>query len=56
MYDFFKKLQKDNSELEVLGTGRQIRDYSYISDTVKAFEIVAEKENRAKPTTCPVRI
>ena len=43
MYDFFKKLQEDNSELEVLGTGRQIRDYCYITDTVKAFRIVAEK-------------
>lgn len=43
MYDFFKKLQEDNSELEVLGTGRQIRDYCYISDTVRAFEIVAEE-------------
>lgn len=43
MYDFFKKLQENNSELEVLGTGKQIRDYCYIDDTVKAFEIVAEK-------------
>lgn len=43
MYDFFKKLQEDNSELEVLGTGRQIRDYCYISDTIKAFQIVAER-------------
>lgn len=43
MYDFFKKLQEDNSELEVLGTGQQIRDYCYISDTVEAFKIVAKK-------------
>jgi UDP-glucose 4-epimerase len=48
MYDFFKKLQEDNSELEVLGTGRQIRDYCYIDDTVKAFEIVAEKGEKGE--------
>lgn len=48
MYDFFKKLQEDNSELEVLGTGRQIRDYCHVEDTVKAFEIVAEKGEKAE--------
>ncbi|MDY6789323.1 MAG: NAD-dependent epimerase/dehydratase family protein, partial [Candidatus Nanohaloarchaea archaeon] len=42
MYDFLKKLQKDNSVLEVLGTGRQVRDYCYIDDTVEAFLTVAE--------------
>lgn len=48
MYDFFKKLQEDNSELEVLGTGRQIRDYCHVDDTVKAFKIVAEKGESAE--------
>ena len=48
MYDFFKKLQEDNSELEVLGTGQQIRDYCHVDDTVRAFEIVAEKGETAE--------
>lgn len=43
MYDFLKKLQKNNEELEVLGTGRQVRDYCFIDDTVRAFLLAAEK-------------
>jgi UDP-glucose 4-epimerase len=43
MYDLLKKLYKDNGKLEVLGTGRQIRDYSYVRDTAKAFVLAAEK-------------
>ncbi|MFB6295142.1 MAG: NAD-dependent epimerase/dehydratase family protein [Candidatus Nanohaloarchaea archaeon] len=42
MYDFLKKLQEDPSELEVLGTGRQTRDYCYIDDTVDALFTIAE--------------
>jgi UDP-glucose 4-epimerase len=34
MYDFLKKLQKNPKKLEVLGTGRQSRDFVYISDMV----------------------
>lgn len=41
MYDFLKKLQEDNDTLEVLGSGRQVRDYTYIDDAVDAFELVA---------------
>ena len=41
MYDFLKKLQDDNDTLEVLGSGRQVRDYTYIDDAVDAFELVA---------------
>lgn len=37
LYDLIKKLNNNRSELEVLGTGEQIRDYSYVTDTVKAF-------------------
>lgn len=37
LYDLIKKLNKNRLELEVLGTGEQIRDYSYVTDTVKAF-------------------
>jgi UDP-glucose 4-epimerase len=34
MYDFLKKLQKSPKKLEVLGTGRQSRDFVYISDMI----------------------
>jgi len=43
MYDFVKKLLNNPEKLEVLGTGRQVRDYSYVEDTVTAMLIVAEK-------------
>jgi len=34
IYDFLDKLQKTPNKLEVLGTGRQSRDFVYISDMV----------------------
>lgn len=34
IYDFLEKLQKTPDKLEVLGTGRQSRDFVYISDMV----------------------
>ena len=34
MYDFLKKLQKNPKKLEGLGTGKQSRDFVYISDMV----------------------
>jgi UDP-glucose 4-epimerase len=34
MYDFLNKLQKTPDKLEVLGTGRQARDFVFISDMV----------------------
>jgi len=37
IYDLFRKLQKNNEKLEVLGTGQQIRDYCYVADTAGAF-------------------
>jgi UDP-glucose 4-epimerase len=43
IYDFFEKLRKDSSELEVLGTGQQVRDYCYVSDTVQGLTLVAER-------------
>ncbi|QSG07036.1 Nucleoside-diphosphate-sugar epimerase [Halapricum desulfuricans] len=46
MYDFLRKLQADPAELEVLGTGEQVRDYAYIDDTVSAFLLLAD---RAEP-------
>lgn len=43
MYDLLRKLYKNNKSLEVLGTGKQLRDYSYVLDTAKAFVLAAEK-------------
>ncbi len=43
MFDLLRKLYKDRTKLEVLGTGRQLRDYSYVKDTVKAFILAAKK-------------
>ena len=37
IHDLFRKIQKDPKHLEVLGTGDQVRDYCYVSDTAGAF-------------------
>ena len=37
MIDLLKKLKANPDALEVLGTGEEIRDYCYITDTVSAF-------------------
>jgi UDP-glucose 4-epimerase len=42
--DLIRKLKRNPRELEVLGTGKQIRDYCYVSDTVGAFIAAAENE------------
>ena len=44
LYDLIKKLHKNNRELEVLGTGDQVRDYAFVSDTVNAFIKVMKTE------------
>ncbi len=41
MFDLLEKLRRDPRRLEVLGTGEQVRTYSYIADTVDAFLHVA---------------
>jgi UDP-glucose 4-epimerase len=40
MFDLLEKLRRDPSRLVMLGTGAQIRDYSYVSDTVDAILLV----------------
>ncbi len=40
MYDLLEKLRRDPTRLEVIGTGRQERDYNYVADTVKALLLV----------------
>jgi UDP-glucose 4-epimerase len=37
IYDFLNKLRKNTKKLEVLGTGKQSRDFVYISDMVDAL-------------------
>jgi len=43
MFDLLQKLQKDNKKLEVLGTGREAKDYLHIDDAVDATLLVAER-------------
>ena len=45
IFDIIKKLTKNNNVLELLGTGNEIRDYSYIKDTIKAILTVVEKDS-----------
>ena len=41
--DFLRKLRKDPSVLEVLGNGKQIRDFTYVEDTVAGLLLLAVK-------------
>ena len=41
IYDFLNKLQKSPNKLEVLGTGKQSRDFVYVTDMVDALLKVA---------------
>ncbi|MHA1370943.1 MAG: GDP-mannose 4,6-dehydratase [Promethearchaeota archaeon] len=58
--DLLKKLYVDNTKLEVLGTGEQVRDYCYVRDTVRALILgmqdsaIGEKINIAGGN--PIRI
>jgi UDP-glucose 4-epimerase len=47
MYDLLRKLYQDSNELEVLGTGEQIRDYCYVSDAARCFILAGESEKAA---------
>jgi len=48
MFDLLKKLEKNPDQLEVIGTGEQVRDYCYVSDTVSAFILAAQKNGFGK--------
>lgn len=43
MYDFFEKLTKNPDHLEILGTGKQTKDYIYIKDVIDAFILALKK-------------
>lgn len=45
LYDLIKKLKNNTSVLEVLGTGDQVRDYSFVGDTANAFLLALTSEN-----------
>jgi UDP-glucose 4-epimerase len=44
VHDLIKKLKANQNQLEVLGNGTNVRDYAYVSDTVAALILIAEKE------------
>jgi UDP-glucose 4-epimerase len=49
MFDLLEKLRRNPRRLEVIGTGDQVRDYSYVADTVEAFLVVgAHPEARGR--------
>jgi UDP-glucose 4-epimerase len=43
MLDFLRKLQRNPRVLELLGTGRQVRDFNYVSDTVEGLLLLGER-------------
>ena len=45
MYDFLRKLEEDPTSLEVMGSGEQIRTFSYVSDTVAALLALGAAED-----------
>lgn len=40
--DFLKKLQKDPTKLEILGSGKQTRDFTFVSDTVRGIVLSSQ--------------
>lgn len=43
VYDFFHKLIKDPERLEILGDGKQVKSYLYVTDCIEASLLAAEK-------------
>lgn len=58
--DFLRKLKNNSNRLEVLGTGRQVRDFTYVADTVQGFLVLGlrgaagEAYNVSSGTYCSV--
>lgn len=44
MYDLLRKLYTDPTKLEVLGTGEQVRDYNYVTDTARCFLLATQTD------------
>lgn len=47
IYDFYKKLKKDSTQLEILGDGNQRKSYLYVQDCLDAM-LIAEKNLKHK--------
>ena len=45
MYDFLRKLEENPTSLEVMGSGEQVRTFSYVSDTVAALLALGAAED-----------
>jgi len=45
IFDFYQKLKKDPSCLEVLGNGKQRKSYLYVQDCIDAIMLAIEKAN-----------
>jgi len=43
IYDFVHKLQANPNTLTIIGSGNQVRDYTYVHDAVRALVLLAEK-------------
>ncbi|UJG42474.1 MAG: SDR family NAD(P)-dependent oxidoreductase [Candidatus Heimdallarchaeum endolithica] len=46
MYDFYNKLKQNPKELIILGNGKQTKTYLYISDTIEAFNLLLNYNNK----------
>ncbi len=46
MFDFYHKLKKDSSRLEILGNGKQTKSYLHISDAVSATLLAWKKQEK----------
>jgi len=53
MYDFLRKLEADPSELEVLGSGEEVRTFAYVSDTVDALVALGVADQSARAGVQP---
>lgn len=45
VHDFFNKLKQDPKKLNILGDGKQVKSYLYITDCVEATLLATEKAN-----------
>jgi UDP-glucose 4-epimerase len=58
--DFLRKLARNPDELEILGDGRQVRDFTYVTDTVQGLRLLADRGepgeayNLSSGTSCSV--
>jgi UDP-glucose 4-epimerase len=43
IYDLIRKIQADPNKLTLLGDGQQMRDYVYVTDAVRALQLIGER-------------